>query len=89
MVAARARVRVVAAREGAMARAMPAAGEVGAAEPVVRPLVQLEAATATAVEAETTTATTTAVEAATATAAVVRVVEVVKVVKAERPHTGW
>ena len=74
MVAARARVRVVAAREGAMARAMPAAGEVGAAEPVVRPLVQLEGC---------------AVEAARAMAAVVRVVEVVKVVNAERPHTGW
>ena len=74
MVAARARVRVVAAREGAMARAMPAAGEVGAAEPVVRPLVQLEGC---------------AVEVARAMAAVVRVVEVVKVVNAERPHTGW
>jgi hypothetical protein len=35
-------VRVVAARVGAMARAMAAAGEVRAAEPVVRPLVQLE-----------------------------------------------
>ena len=51
-----------------MARAMPAAGEVGAAEPVVRPLVQLEGC---------------AVEAARAMAAVVRVVEVVKVVKVE------
>ena len=74
VVAARARVRVVAAREGAMARAMPAAGEVEAAEPVVHPLVQLEGC---------------AVEAARARAAVVRVVEVVKVVKAERSHTGW
>ena len=73
VVAARARV-VAAAREGAMARAMPAAGDVGAAEPVVRPLVQLEGC---------------AVEAARVRAAVVRVVEVVKVVKVERSHTGW
>jgi len=42
-------VRVVAARVGAMARAMAAAGEVRAAEPVVRPLAQSEGR---AVEAE-------------------------------------